>query len=464
MRHSSLVPFLAAAGATAILPPALIHVTAGREVSLSGATHFWMVGLSAAVATAAGIALSVAGRRRRDARPVLVGTAFTVMAALLLVHGLASPGVLVGMNGVVSLTGAATLPVGAAILVLAAVPGVAVARSIDRLVALQVVLMAGVIALGVLALIVPSLVPPVPEPNSKPALVVLTVGLLFYGVVGWRALRTVVLARRRADVLVVVGIVWLAAALVPALTMDYRALGWWFGHGFEVIGILVVGAPVALDLFRAYPTRPLAGDLAGAELVSQEEAYLGSHVRALTELLARKDASTEEHTRRVALLAVRVGEELGLPAVRLRSLAIGGLLHDIGKLRVPAEILGKPGVLTDAEFATIERHPSWGDELLGGLGFGRAVRRLVLDHHERLDGSGYPHGLHAEAIDLDTRILAVCDVYDALRSTRVYRDAWSHERAVALLRDESGVRLDGRCVAALERVLAHEAAAQLEAA
>ena len=88
----------------------------------------------------------------------------------------------------------------------------------------------------------------------------------------------------------------------------------------------------------------------------------------------------------------------------------------------------------------------------------------MLDHHERLDGSGYPHGLHAEAIDLDTRILAVCDVYDALRSTRVYRDAWSHERAVALLRDESGVRLDARCVAALERVLAHEAAAQLEAA
>jgi putative nucleotidyltransferase with HDIG domain len=293
---------------------------------------------------------------------------------------------------------------------------------------------------------------------------VLTVGLLFYGVVGWRALRTFVLARRRADVLVVVGIVWLAASLVPALTMDYRALGWWFGHGFEVIGILVVGAPVALDLFRAYPTRPLAGDLAGAELVSQEEAYLGSHVRALTELLARKDVSTEKHTRRVALLAVRVGEELGLPAVRLRSLAIGGLLHDIGKLRVPAEILGKPGALTDAEFATIERHPSWGDELLGGLGFGRAVRRLVLDHHERLDGSGYPHGLHAEAIDLDTRILAVCDVYDALRSTRVYRDAWSHERAVALLRDESGVRLDGRCVAALERVLARDAATRLKAA
>jgi hypothetical protein len=395
---------------------------------------------------------------------VLVGTAFTVMAALLFVHGLASPGVLVGMNGVVSLTGAATLPVGGAILVLAAVPGVAVARRVGRLLWLQAALMAGVVALGVLALAVPSLLPSVPEPNSPPALALLAAGLLFYAVVGWRALRTVVLARRRSDVLVVVGIVWLAAALVPALTMDYRAVGWWLGHGFEVVGILVVGAPVALDLFRAHPSRPLAGDLAGAELVSDEEAYLGSQVRALTEQLADKDAYTEEHTRRVALLAVRVGEEIGLPAARLRDLAIGGLLHDVGKLRVPTRILGKPDALTDDEFGVIKRHPGWGDELLRGLGFGRGVRRLVLDHHERLDGSGYPHGLQAGALDLDTRILAVCDVYDALRSTRVYREAWTHERAIALLRDEAGIRLDARCVAALERVLGRDVPTELAAA
>jgi putative nucleotidyltransferase with HDIG domain len=453
-----------AAGTVALLPPVLLHLTSGNQVALTGTVHFWAVGLSAAVATAAGIALSVAGRRRRDARSVLVGTAFTVMAALLFVHGLASPGVIVGMNGVVALTGAATLPVGGAILVLAAVPGVAVARHVDRMLLLQGLLMSGVVVLGVIALAVPSLVPPVPDPNSPPALALLLAGLGFYGVVAWRVGRTVVLARRRTDFIVLAGIVWLAAALVPALTTDYTDLVWWLGHGFEVVGILIVGAPVALDLFRAHPTRPLAGDLGGAELVSQEEAYLGSQVRALTRLLAEKDTYTEEHTRRVALLAVQVGEELGLPAGRLRTLAIGGLLHDVGKLRVPEEILGKPDALTDDEFSVIQRHPGWGDELLRGLGFGRHVRRLVLDHHERLDGSGYPRSIDAAELDLDTRILSVCDVYDALRSTRVYRDAWSHERAIGLLRDESGVRLDARCVAALERVLDRSAAALPEAA
>ena len=84
------------------------------------------------------------------------------------------------------------------------------------------------------------------------------------------------------------------------------------------------------------------------------------------------------------------------------------------------------------------------------------MRRLVLDHHERLDGSGYPRGLTADQLELDTRILAVCDVYDALISTRVYRAAWSHEEALALLHEEAGITLDPACVIALERVLAHE--------
>jgi len=257
---------------------------------------------------------------------------------------------------------------------------------------------------------------------------------------------------------VLIGIVWLAASLVPALTQDYRTLGWWVGHFLEVLGILVVAAPVALDLMRASPSHPLAGDLGGGELVAAEEAFLGSQVGALTRLLAEKDEYTEGHTRRVALLAVEVGEELGIAPARLRELAIGGLLHNIGKLSVPDEILKKPGPLDDAEFAVVRRHPGRGDALLGELGFARGVRRLVRDHHERLDGAGYPHGTTAEALSLETRVLSVCDVYDALCSRRVYRDAWSPDRALALLHEEIGSAFDARCVAALERVLGRSVA------
>jgi HD-GYP domain-containing protein (c-di-GMP phosphodiesterase class II) len=453
VRRDAFVPALVVAGVCAALPPALIHFVSRDKVMLSGEAHFWSVVLSALVATAAGVALSVAGARRRDARAVLVGTAFTVMASLLVVHGVASPGFLVEMNGVVALTGAGTLPVGGVILALSALPMTRGARAVRPLLLLQAISMVGVLALGLTAIWLPGLVPAVPDPASAPALVLLAVGLLFYGLLALRALRTVMLTRRTADLAVLVGLVWLAGALIPALTQGYTDLAWWLGHGLEVAGVLLVGAPVAGDLFRASPSRPLSGDLRGAELVAAEEAYLGAQVGSLTRLLAQKDAYTEGHTRRVALLAVEVGEELGIPPARLRELAIGGLLHDIGKLSLPDEVLKKPGSLDEAEFEIVKRHPGRGDALLRELGFGRGVRRLVRSHHERLDGAGYPDGAEAVSLSLETRVLTVCDVYDALCSHRVYRAPWTHEQAIGLLRDETDVAFDRRCVAALERVL-----------
>jgi putative nucleotidyltransferase with HDIG domain len=429
----------------------VIHFV-NNEVMFGSEAHFWSVVLSSLLACAAGAALSYGGWRRRDARAVLVGTAFTVMASLLLVHGIASPGFVVEMNGVVSLTGAATLPVGGVILALSALPAARSPRAVAPLLWLQAGLMVGVVALGLLALWLPQLVPSVPEPASPPAIAMLVAGLAFYGLLALRAFNTAILTRRRADLGVFVGLVWLAGALVPALLQSYLDLAWWLGHGLEVAGVLLVGAPVAADLFRSSPSRPLSGDLRGAEIVSAEEAFLGSQVGGLVRLLAEKDEYTEGHTRRVALLAVEVGEELGVAPARLRELATGGLLHDIGKLSVPDEVLKKPAALDDEEYALVQKHAVWGDALLGRLGFSANVRRLVRDHHERLDGSGYPYG--STVLSLETRVLAVCDVYDALRSDRVYREAWTHERAVALLREEAGTKLDARCVEALERVLA----------
>jgi putative nucleotidyltransferase with HDIG domain len=245
----------------------------------------------------------------------------------------------------------------------------------------------------------------------------------------------------------------LMVSLGASLTFEAWTVGWWSAHALELAGIGLVGIPVAADFMRVSQSRPLAGDLAGVELVSQEEAFLGTHVRALMISLAAKDESTEGHTRRVAELAVQVGEVLGLSPVRLRALAIGGLLHDIGKMQIPDAILKKPGPLTDDEYELVKHHPDWGDQLAGELGLSPRVRQLIRHHHERLDGTGYPDGKVSEQIDLDVRILAVCDVYDALISKRVYRDAWSPVQALRTLKAEEGTAFDGRCVAALERVV-----------
>jgi HD-GYP domain-containing protein (c-di-GMP phosphodiesterase class II) len=441
--------------------PAVAHVLWGDvKVNLSGHTHFYSVGFSALLAAVAAVGLTVLGARRSDTRTVLVGTAFAVMASLLALHGFATPGVVVDGYGVVAITGGATLPAGGLILVLSVAPLPRVLRSVRPLLVLQAALLALVLGLGAAALIRPSLLPAVPAPASWEAIVLLAVGLVAYGLLAVRALRTFLLTQRALDLAVVVGLVWLATALVPALTMDYTRLGWWFGHELELDGILLVGLAVGVDLARAAQSRPLAGDLRGADLVAAEDVFLGSHVRALTVRLADKDEYTERHTRRVALLAVQVGEALGLSASRLRTLAIGALVHDIGKLAVPDSILKKPGALDEEEYRVIKAHPEWGTKLLHELGgFTDAVRNLVRDHHERLDGAGYPRGLTAEQLDLDTRILTVCDVYDALISKRVYRDAWTHDQAMELLRRESGTAFDPRCVEALERVLTPESVA-----
>jgi HD-GYP domain-containing protein (c-di-GMP phosphodiesterase class II) len=430
----------------------------GREqVTFSGYVHFTGVALAAAFATSAALALTVVGARRLDGRVVTLGGAFSVMAALLCLHGATTPGILVGPNGVVSFTGTATLPIGGALLAFGSVPYVWRPSAVRPLLCGFAVLLIGVVAIGIAAVGEPALIPTLPKPASAGAFALLAAGLLCYGLLALRAFRTFMLTRRPGDLIVAVGITWLAAALTAALTLTFRDLGWWLGHGFQLVGIFLVGLPVALDMIKNAPSRPLVGDLRAAELVAAEEAFLGSQVRGLMLALAEKDTYTEEHTRRVALRAVQVGEELGLSADGLRALALGALLHDIGKLSVPDAILTKPGPLTASEFTVVREHPDRGRRLLRELGgFGERVHRLVLDHHERLDGSGYPRCLGGDEIALDARILAVCDVYDALISQRVYRTAWPHERALALLRDGADSQFDGRCVNALERVLARE--------
>lgn len=446
-------------GGCAIAPAAVLHFLGSREVEIGAKIHFLPIAVSAGIAAGAAVALSLVGKSRGDGRAVLVGTAFSAMAALLAVHGLTTPGLLAGSNGVVAFSGAATLPVGGAVLALSALREMRRPRNVMPLLWLQGALLLVIAGLGLAGIVAPAIVPAVPEARSTAAWILLTIGLVFFGALARRAARSVLLTHRRADLLVALGTVLLGIALVPALTLHYDDLGWWLGHGFELIGIALVGLPVALDLHRGTQSRPLAGDLRATEFVRAADAFLGPTVRALLVRLSEKDAYTERHTRAVALRAVQAGEELGLAPGRLRELAIGALVHDVGKLSVPDAILKKPASLDDDEFAVIRRHPEWGRALIEELGgFSSLVSQLVLDHHERLDGSGYPRGLTAQELGLETRVLAVCDVFDALISRRVYREAWSEADALALLQRESGTAFDPRCVEALERVVAREAA------
>ncbi|WP_337844525.1 HD domain-containing phosphohydrolase [Thermus sp.] len=183
-------------------------------------------------------------------------------------------------------------------------------------------------------------------------------------------------------------------------------------------------------------------------LQATQEAAL----KALAQVLEYRDLETKGHTERVAELSLRLGKALGFPD--LEGLRLGAYFHDLGKLALPDEILKKPAALSTGEWRAVKTHPEVGAEILKNLPFlPKTALHMVLYHHERWDGSGYPKGLKGEEIPLEARILAVVDVWDALLSPRPYKRAWGLEEARKELAAQSGKTLDPQVVAAFLRLL-----------
>ena len=186
-------------------------------------------------------------------------------------------------------------------------------------------------------------------------------------------------------------------------------------------------------------------------LGSLENAYR-STLQALTAALETRDAETHGHSERVVTFSLRLGCEYGLDANEMKALEFGSLLHDIGKIGVPDAILRKPGKLTDEEWERMREHPLHGQQILRGIKFLEGAGRVVAQHHEKWDGSGYPIGLRGEEIDICARIFAVADAFDAITSDRVYRRAQTYEAAALELDDWADRQFDPKVVEAFHRV------------
>jgi HD domain-containing protein len=197
----------------------------------------------------------------------------------------------------------------------------------------------------------------------------------------------------------------------------------------------------ALDLVRPM-SNAQRGKLDG--LSTKEQAKL---LERLVAGMETRDPYLHGHSRRVARHSWMIARRMGLPRSEVARIRTAAAIHDVGKIKTPKAILHKPGPLSDAEYEVIKRHPDEG-ALMAGLLRDARLTSTVRHHHERLDGSGYPDGLSGEAIPLGARIIAVADTFDALTSSRPYRRATPHKRAIDILKRESGTRLDAAVVQA----------------
>jgi HD-GYP domain-containing protein (c-di-GMP phosphodiesterase class II) len=218
----------------------------------------------------------------------------------------------------------------------------------------------------------------------------------------------------------------------------------------EIVGVLLAGGKggddPALSSFETQLVEATAGFVGVfhrnlsrfAELTQTFDGTL----RALTAAIDAKDRYTRGHSERVSLLASQMGAALGLDAKTIEVFRVAGLVHDVGKIGVPEAILCKPSRLSDDEFAYIMRHSAIGNDILSGIPALAPMLPGVLHHHERWDGRGYPHKLAGEQIPLVARVLALCDTFDAMSSSRAYRPALPRTKVLHEILDNGGTQFD----------------------
>jgi diguanylate cyclase (GGDEF)-like protein/putative nucleotidyltransferase with HDIG domain len=233
----------------------------------------------------------------------------------------------------------------------------------------------------------------------------------------------------------------LGALIACGVSAINQLVGWQFG---------LLAFPIVYWIYRSY--RTYLGRLEAQKKHAEEIAAL--HLRtieALSLAIEAKDHTTHDHLRRVQVYAVEIAKELGLDDAQLNAIRAASMLHDIGKLAVPENILSKPGRLTPEEFEKMKIHPIVGAEILNRVQFPYPVVPIVRSHHEKWDGSGYPDGLKQESIPIGARILSAVDNFDALASERPYRRALTPEEAMSHLSSEKGRSFDPRVVEIMER-------------
>ena len=424
--------------------------------------HFYIVTAVSLLAFGLAVLLAIAAVQIAQYRVLFLCLGFMAMGGIFAVHGIDTPGVLLGgeageySGAVVGVSAYLSLFVPALFFAASYTP---LTAAFERRLPFSpagwlIVLLATALAIyGVLGVASTELIANLPFGVRPYSLVMgaTTIALLLFS--AWRQARSYVVARLPLQGVLIIAFLLLAEAQVIMILGQVWRLSWWEYHGLMLIGVGLAFWSLAAQRAKGLSLRAVMEATLELEVKVGAELQHAESIVALTAAVEAKDENTRGHNNRVAELAVRIGRAMELPTDTLRTLARAGLLHDVGKIGIPDAILSKPGPLDAQEWTVIKRHPALGREILLRVPSLHREADIVIAHHERIDGSGYPHGLRGDEIPLEARILAVADTYDVLISDRPYRKAFDAVHAARILREESGTHLWEPAVRALLRSL-----------
>ena len=427
-----------------------------RPLWVSPLALFWLVVVAAsACAVAAGVVV-VIGWRDDSAELGLLGSFTMAVSVLPLVHGITTPGVWYGPNDATMSSVFWALPIASLAAVPLTAPRSRWSRSLTRrwrtLVVAHLCLV-GIVAVGLL--VRPSLLPVWPM-SSGVAIAVASAALSVCVALSYRQLRLAAIAGSSKPLAVSIGFALVGVSSLVWVGRAPFTAGFWLAHVFDIVGVLLLAIGAMIALRQRAGLREVLRPLTVHTPLAAFEVGLDPVVHHFVASLERKDPVTRDHVVRSAELAMAVGERLGVGPADLHVLGLGALLHDVGKLTIPDEILNKPDRLTTAEFEIVKGHAAAGEALVRTSVVLSAIGPIVRGHHERLDGKGYPDGLAGDGIPLAARIVSVCDAFDAMAQTRQYREGMGSEKAISILREHAGSQWDERVVEALVVVVAAE--------
>jgi len=416
--------------------------------------HFWVVsGVTLAAAVAYCVVLCLT-RSLHETRLVFLGLAFMSIAGIFAVHGLLTPGHIIDeVYPALSISSWLSVLAGAFFVALSAAP---VPESVEEWLRQRGSFVVAVAALAVgvyigLSVGTPNWLSWLPIKLRGLQLGMTTICLVLLGFAAWRYFQAFLFARLASQWAMVVALVLLMEVQISLTWGHFWHYSWWFYHGAYAVAFAVLLGGWALEALRAGSVRVIAEALSMRDAMAQLSRGYDRAISDLVDQIELKDLYTLGHVRRVASYALMTARELGLTPVQMRNVALAAQMHDVGKIGVPDRILTKPDRLTPAEFEVIREHSGRGHEIAMRVAALRPAALGILHHHEKVDGSGYPHGLRGQEIPLEARIVAVADAFDAMTSGRVYQPAIDFTHAFGELEKCAGSHFDPACVQAFNR-------------